>query len=310
MSLISATTRGVYTIAPTPFLTDGSLDLDSLGRLVDFYEEVGVDGLTLLGQMGEAPKLTQAEAVRIVATVIDRTDLPVVVGVSAPGFGSMKALTDEVMSLGASGVMVGPPNTLRTDDQIVGYYSQVAQALGPDVPIVVQDYPLTFSVVMSVPVIRRIARDVTSVVMLKHEDWPGLEKISALRAAVAAGDMPRLSILCGNGGLFLDFEIQRGADGAMTGYCFPELLVDVVRLHAEGRIDEAHDLFDAHLPLIRYEQQVGTGLAVRKYIMQRRGLLHADTQRSPGRSLSLAERDEVDLLLRRLGRRDARAVLA
>ena len=146
--------------------------------------------------------------------------------------------------------------------------------------------------------------------MLKHEDWPGLEKISALRAAEADGELPRLSILCGNGGLFLDFEVQRGADGAMTGYCFPELLVDVVHLCATGRTEEAHDIFDAHLPLIRYEQQPGTGLAVRKYIMQRRGLLTSDAQRTPGRALSEIERAEVDLLLERLGRRDPRAVLA
>ncbi|MFD0663115.1 dihydrodipicolinate synthase family protein [Thermocatellispora tengchongensis] len=234
MTSISRTTRGVYAIAPTPFHPDGRIDLDSLRRLVDFYEAAGADGLTLLGQMGEAPKLTHAEAVEVAAAVLDRTRLPVVVGVSAPGFASMKALTGEVMSRGAAGVMVGPPHTLRTDDQIVGYYAQVGEALGPDVPVVVQDYPLTFSVVMSVPVLRRIAREVPSVVMLKHEDWPGLEKISALRAAEEAGAMPRLSILCGNGGLFLDFEMRRGADGAMTGYCFPELLVDVVRLMGEG----------------------------------------------------------------------------
>ncbi|GAA3245606.1 dihydrodipicolinate synthase family protein [Nonomuraea helvata] len=304
MPLIIRTTRGVYAIAPTPFFPDGALDLDSMRRLVDFYEDAGVDGLTLLGQMGEAPKLTQAEAVEIVATVVSRTTLPVVVGVSAPGFGSMKALTSEVMALGAAGVMVGPPNTLRTDDQIVGYYTEVAKTLGADVPIVVQDYPLTFSVVMSVPVLTRIAGDVPSVVMLKHEDWPGLEKISALRAAEAAGEMPRLSILCGNGGLFLDFEMKRGADGAMTGYCFPELLVDMVRLTAEGHDDQAHDLFDAHLPLIRYEQQPGSGLAVRKYIMMRRGLLSTDAQRRPGRSLSPTECAEVDLLLTRLKRRE------
>jgi 4-hydroxy-tetrahydrodipicolinate synthase len=309
MSLITRGTRGVYAIAPTPFFPDRALDLDSLRRLVDFYEEAGVDGLTLLGNMGEAPKLTLAEAVRVVAAVVGRTALPVVVGVSAAGFASMKALADEVMELSASGVMVGPPSTLRTDDQIVAYYAQVAEALGGEVPIVVQDYPLMFSVVMSVNVIKRIARDVPSVVMLKHEDWPGLEKISAIRDAEAGGEMPRLSILCGNGGLFLDLEIRRGADGAMTGYCFPELLVDIVRLAAEGQADEVHALFDAHLPLIRYEQQLGTGLAVRKYIMRRRGLLQSDAQRLPGRSLSAAERGEVDLLLQRLARHDARAAL-
>lgn len=310
MTLIDSTTRGVYTIAPTPFLADGAIDTRSLDRLVDFYEAAGVDGLTVLGQMGEAPKLTESESVGIVRAVLARTSLPVVVGVSSPGFGSMRSLTDQVMSAGAAGVMVAPPNTLRTDDQIVGYYTQVAQALGGEVPLVVQDYPLTFSVVMSAGVLSRIVADVPSVVMLKHEDWPGLEKISALRAAEARGEMRRLSILCGNGGLFLDFEMRRGADGAMTGYCFPELLVDVVRLTAAGQATAAHDLFDAHLPLIRYEQQPGTGLAVRKYVMMRRGILETDAQRSPGRSLSAAERSEVDVLLERLADRDPRAALA
>jgi len=307
MPQITAQTSGVFAIAPTPFLPDGRLDLASLDRLVDFYEDVQVDGLTLLGQLGEAPKLTHQESVEVVAAVLRRTSLPVVVGVSAPGFGTMQVLTDEVMALGAAGVMVAPPTSLRTDDQIVGYYTTVGTRLGADVPIVVQDYPLTFSVVMTPGVIGRIATEVPSVVMLKHEDWPGLEKISALRASEAAGTTRRLSVLCGNGGTFLDFEMSRGADGAMTGYCFPELLVDVVRLSAAGATDQAHDLFDAHLPLIRYEQQPGTGLAVRKHVLTRRGLLAHDTQRAPGRSLTAREVTEVDYLLARLARRDPRA---
>lgn len=93
--------------------------------------------------------------------------------------------------------------------------------------------------------------------------------------------MRHIAILCGNGGLFLDFEMSRGADGANTGYCFPDMLCDVVRLSQAGQRDQAHDLFDAHLPLLRYEQQQGAGLAVRKYVMQRRGLLTSDAQRKP-----------------------------
>ncbi|MEV0358123.1 dihydrodipicolinate synthase family protein [Nocardia sp. NPDC050697] len=309
MALIDAHTRGVFAIAPTPFTSDGGLDTASIHRLVGFYEAAGVDGLTVLGQLGEAPKLTGRESVQLAREVITRTSLPVVVGVSAPGFGAMKDLTAAVMDLGAAGVMIAPAHTLRTDEQILAYYQQAAEALGPDVPICVQDYPLTFSVVISPPVLARIAAEVPSVVMLKHEDWPGLEKISALRAAHLEGRMRRLSILCGNGGLFLDFEMQRGADGAMTGYCFPELLVDIVELTAAGDADQAMDLFDAHLPLIRYEQQPGTGLAVRKYVMHRRGIISSPVQRSPGRVLSSGERDEVDLLLNRLSKRDPRAEL-
>jgi 4-hydroxy-tetrahydrodipicolinate synthase len=139
--------------------------------------------------------------------------------------------------------------------------------------------------------------------MLKHEDWPGLEKISALRGFQKDGSMRPISILTGNGGLFLDFEMERGADGAMTGYAFPEMLVQVVRLQKAGRRDEAHDLFDAHLPLLRYEQQQGVGLAVRKYVLMKRGLIASDAQRKPGSAISAAARAEIDYLLERLARR-------
>ena len=147
----------------------------------------------------------------------------------------MRALTHAVMDIGAARVMIAPPNTLRTDDQIVGYYRQAVEAIGADVPFVLQDYPLTFSVQMTPGVIRRIVKELPSCVMLKHEDWPGLEKISTLRGYERAGSMRHISILCGNNGLFLDYEMERGADGANTGYAFPDMLCDVVRLSAAGQ---------------------------------------------------------------------------
>ena len=239
---LTADAKGTFAIAPTPFHDDGRIDERSIDRLTDFYEEVGCDGVTVLGILGEAPKLDAAEAV------------------------------------------------------------------GTDVPFVLQDYPLAIGVVMTPGVIRRIVQDNPSCVMLKHEDWPGLEKISALRGFEKDGSMRHVSILTGNGGLFLDFEMERGADGAMTGYCFPDMLVDVVRLSKAGQRDKAHDLFDAHLPLVRYEQQQGVGLAVRKYVMMRRGVLASDAQRKPAGMLSSTAKAEVDYLLSRLGRSDQRAL--
>jgi 4-hydroxy-tetrahydrodipicolinate synthase len=303
------TARGVYVIAPTPFHDDGRVDDASIDRMTDFFRAAGATGITVLGQMGEAPKLDAAEALSIAARVIRRAGMPVVVGVTAPGFAAMRALAREVMACGAAGVMIAPPNTLRTDEQIVGYYRQAVEAIGADVPFVIQDYPLTFAVQMTPAVIRRIVQDNPSCAMLKHEDWPGLDKISVLRGFEGDGSMRRISILCGNGGLFLDFEMERGADGAMTGYCFPDMLADVVRMSAEGRRDEAHDLFDAHLPLIRYEQQPGVGLAVRKYVLMRRGVIASEAQRRPGAKLGAAARAEVDYLLARLARTEARARL-
>jgi 4-hydroxy-tetrahydrodipicolinate synthase len=147
--------------------------------------------------------------------------------------------------------------------------------------------------------------------MLKHEDWPGLDKITKLREFERDGSMRHIAILTGNGGLFLDFETERGADGANTGYAFPEMLVDVVRLCAAGRRDEAHNLFDAHLPYLRYEQQQGPlGLAVRKYVMMKRGILTSDAQRNPAMILSAQAKAEVDYMLARIARTDKRAVVS
>jgi 4-hydroxy-tetrahydrodipicolinate synthase len=305
---LNETAAGVYAIAVTPFDPAGNVDRASVDRMMDFYVDCGVTGLTILGVLGEAPKLDGEEALALTRQVVTKAGaLSIIVGVSAPGFAAMRALAHSAMDIGAAGVMIAPPSNLRTDEQIVGYYQQAVAAIGADIPFVIQDYPLTFQVVMTPKVIREIVQELPSCVMLKHEDWPGLEKISTLRSFQADGSMRPISILCGNGGLFLDFEVERGADGAMTGYAFPDMLVDVVRLSSCGDRQKAHDLFDAHLPLLRYEQQAGVGLAVRKYVLQKRGAISFDSQRTPFAGLSLRAKAEVDFLLDRLARVDARA---
>jgi len=303
--LLDSTAAGLFPIAPTPFHADGRVDTASVETLISGYLRAGATGVTVLGIMGEAPKLEPDEALNLTGRFIDGFGkLPVIVGVSAPGFAAMRSLSRAVMERGAAGVMIAPPPTLRTDDQITGYYAQAVEAIGGDIPFVIQDYPLTLQVQMTPKVIRQIVMSHPSCVMLKHEDWPGLEKISALRGFQRDGSLRDLSILTGNGGLFLDFEMERGADGAMTGYAFPEMLARVAALQKAGKRDEAHDLFDAHLPLVRYEQQLGIGLAVRKYVMMRRGLIASDAQRKPGSALSATARAEVDYLLARLGAKD------
>lgn len=305
------TAAGVFPIAPTAFHPDGRIDEASTDKLIDTYLAAGSTGVTVLGIMGEAPKLEPEESLAIATRFIrGMKNLPVIVGVSAPGFAAMRSLARASMERGAAGVMIAPVPSLRTDEQITGYYRQAIEAIGADIPFVIQDYPLTLSVQMTPKVIRQIVQEHPSCVMLKHEDWPGLEKISALRGFQAEGSMREISILTGNGGLFLDFEMERGADGAMTGYAFPEMLVDVVRFQKEGKRDAAHDLFDAHLPLLRYEQQQGVGLAVRKYTLMKRGILASDAQRKPGAGLSAKAKAEVDYLLARLARTDVRAKAA
>lgn len=294
--------QGVYVIAVTPFHANGAMDLESTERMVDFYLSVGATGLTVLGMMGEAQKLTIEESQLLVRRILARVagQVPVVVGVSAPGFAQMASLTQMVMDDGAAGVMIAPPSALRTDDQIVGYYKQAVDFIG-DAPFVLQDFPLVTSVQMSVTVIRRIVNEHPTCVCLKHEDWPGLDKITALRNE--GGLNRRISILCGNGGVFLPEEMARGADGAMTGFAYPEMMVDVVRHMQANQADRAQDIFDAYLPLARYEQQPGIGLAVRKYTMARRGIIADAALRRPGGALNAKAMAEVDRLIARQEKR-------
>ena len=294
--------KGVYLIAVTPFADDGALDLPSTDRMVDFYLERGATGLTILGILGEATKLTAQESRTFVQRVVERVAgrVPVVVGASSPGFAAMRELADSVMSMGAAGVMVAPASTLRTDDQILAYFAMVCETLGPRVPWVLQDHPVSTGVQMSTGVVVQILKNSPTCVMLKHEDAPGLAKLSAIRAATTRGDLRRVSILTGNGGgLFLPEELTRGADGAMTGFAYPEMMVGVCRTHAAGDVERAHDIFDAYLPLARCEQQSGIGLAVRKHLMLQRGVIASATLRKPGPKLSPADVADIDRLVRR-----------
>ena len=304
---LDTSASGVYSIAPTPFNQDGSIDWNSVDRMTDFYFEAGCNGFTILGVLGEAPKLDAEEALALASRVIKRAaGKPIIVGVSAPGFAAMRSLSRKVMEMGAAGVMIAPGAGLKTDDQIAAYFRNAIEAIGGDIPWVLQDYPQSTGITMSNGLVKRVVMEHPSLVILKHEDWPGLDKITALRGWEKDGSMRKISILVGNNGLFFDFELDRGVDGANTGYAFPDMLVEAVKLSKAGQRDAAHDLFDVHLPLLRYDHQPGVGLAVRKYVLMRRGILGTATIRKPAPVFSAETRAEVDYLLARLAKRDPR----
>ncbi len=147
MTKLTAKAAGTFAIAPTPFHDDGRIDEKSIDRLTDFYAEVGCDGVTVLGILGEAPKLDGVrgragrDALRQARQkhaghrrrLRARLCLDALAGARAS------------MDAGAAGVMIAPPPHLRTDDQIIGYFKQAQEAIGDDIPWVLQDYPLTLT---------------------------------------------------------------------------------------------------------------------------------------------------------------------
>jgi 4-hydroxy-tetrahydrodipicolinate synthase len=311
--LLDESAKGVYIIAATPFADNGALDLESTDRMTDYYLRVGCDGMTILGVMGEAPKLSPEESAQFAERVLRRVAgrIPVIVGVSAPGMTVMKSLTDKVMQMGAAGVMVAPNAGLKTDEAIEAYYAAVVRSLGASVPIVLQDYPALTGVNMSIGCVNRLLKAHESIKVLKHEDIPGHRKLTKVRAAEASGDRKRrVSILVGNTALYLPQELRRGADGANTGFAYPEMLVEVCRKFFAGDAEGAEDLYDLYLPVVRHEQQPGIGLAIRKEILRRRGVISSAHVRAPGAMMDADDHKELDGLIVRLERRLAERGIA
>ena len=300
--LISEESKGVFVIMATPFTDDGALDLQSADRLVEFYLEEGVHGLTVLGVMGEAPKLSLEEQVEFTQHVLKRVDgrVPVIVGVSNPGMDNLVTLSRTTMDQGAGGVMIAGIPGLKTDEQVENYFKAVADRLGEEIPICLQDYPPTTTVFISVGVVNRLIADMPHLKMFKHEDCPGHRKLTRLRQAPETDGTRRVSILTGNNGLYVPQELARGADGIMTGFAFPGMLVDVYNLFQSGKAGEAEDLFDLYLPVLRHEQQFGFGLALRKETLRRRGAIASAKARDPGPKMDARDHAEMDGLLGRL----------
>lgn len=299
---LTADARGVYVIAATPFTMDGHIDGDGIDRLVDFYLRCGVQGITILGVMGEFQKLSESETLEVARRFLAaaRGRIPTIVGVSNPGTTQLVNVASAVMEAGAAGVMMMPIAGLKTDEAVDGYLSATLRALGPSIPVCIQDFPQLSGVHFSATCFLGLVDRFPQIVMFKHEEYPGLRKLSEIRRATDGRVRRRISILCGYGGIHLPQEYARGADGAMTGFAFPDVLVAMDALFCAGKADAAEDLYDHYLPLLRHELQPGIGLALRKEILHRRGAIPSAAVRAPGPRLDADDIAELDRLLARL----------
>ena len=291
---------GIFNILATPFHADYTLDSDSLKNLVRFQIDKGAHGLTILGVMGEAAKLTVAERQAVMDTVIETVNgaIPVVVGTSHPQIETCIALSVAAFAAGADGVMIAPPRMEdKSDAAILALYSAIAETIAG--PIVVQDFPPINDVTMSPDLLAQIADAIPNAAYLKLEDPPLMQKIEAIRQRTN-----KFEIFGGLGGMFLLEELQRGASGTMTGFAFTEILVAVFDAFNAGRIAAAQALFDRYLPLIRYENQPRVNLTIRKALLQRRGAIANSTPRPPFNIIDAGSHREIDWLLQRVGIND------
>jgi 4-hydroxy-tetrahydrodipicolinate synthase len=288
---------GVYNITPTPFSADGRLDHASLRRLTAFTRERGVDGITILGVLGEADKLTERERDDVIVTTVEAAgpSLPVCVGATHAGTDGCVAFSRRAAELGAAALMIAPPKLARTNDQALKrHYLTVAEAV--DLPIVVQDYPPAVGgITMSVELIAALAAASPKLTHLKLEDEPSPMKVSQVLEA-----NPAVRVFGGLGGMMFLEELRHGAIGTMTGFGFPEILVDIYRRFTSGDHDGAAEVFYRAMPIIRFENQARINLALRKHIYHRRGAIASPHVRAPFTPVDAGTLADLEDLLTRL----------
>jgi 4-hydroxy-tetrahydrodipicolinate synthase len=288
---------GIFNILATPFDAEQQVDLPSLRRLIDFQLDKGAYGLTILGVLGEAAKLTVDERKQVMDTVMETVNgrVPVVVGTSHADKATCIALSQAAFEAGAAGVMIAPPVMDDPGDEaVLALYRDIASAVQN--PIVVQDFPVVNNVIMSPELLAEMADEIIYVRHLKMEDPPLMEKT---RAILACTD--KLAIFGGLGGMFLLEELQAGAAGTMTGFAFTEVLVAVFEAFNAGNMAEAERIFDQYLPLIRYENQPKINLTIRKELLYRRGAIAHPALRKPFPPIDAGMHDEIGWIFKRVG---------
>ncbi len=288
--------QGVFPILVTPFTDGEEIDLESFSRVVRFMADIGVDGVTILGVLGESNRLGDKEREQLIRTAVSATAgrIPVIVGTSHRGTLATRYLSQMAQSLGADAVMVTPSREpVPGEEKVLEYFRRVAD--GVSLPIVVQDHPASTEVHMPVPLLIRLVNEIPKIRCIKEEAPPTPGKISALVQGMTGRKVP---ILTGLGALYGMFDLERGSSGFMTGFAFPEVLVAMVREVRRGHTDAAWELYRRFLPLIVFEQQPGLG--IRKEIYRMRGLIATACVRHPGAGILPAAVDQLRALLARI----------
>ncbi len=284
---------GVHWMLATPFDEDENVDASSIVRLMDKAESSGCSGVVCLGVTGEAARMTDDERRQVASQVIEHSNgMPVTVGTTAASTKACIAYSQEAEKLGAAAVMVAAPAMAKSNvDVLFNHFQRVAESV--NIPVVMQDYPQASGVQMPTGFIARVGQEIPNVQYLKLEDPPTPNKITAIRDLIE----DRLTIFGGLGGVFLLDELSRGSVGAMTGFAYPEVLVEICTNMREGGRASAEPVFNRYLPMLLFEYQEGIGLGIRKYALHHRGLISCPRVRYPGSEPTAEIRQEfLDLI--------------
>lgn len=277
--------KGIIPIVPTPFKENGDVDYNSISSLTNHLVECGVHGICILGALGEGAKLSETEKLQVLKAfkVALPTNIPLIVGVRSPGTKIASDWAKLCEKNGASGLLVTPPS-LQNDNVLFSYYKLIDECI--NIPIIIHDFPQETGIILGVELVSKIHKECNNVGYIKLEDPPTGSKMDTLNKLNGSS----LRVFGALGGMFALEELERGAVGIMTGFAYPELLVQLYDLVLVNRMDEAFALFTRIIPLVRFEFQKGIGIALRKHIFKEKGVIACTYVRHPG-----SQPDELSL---------------
>lgn len=266
--------HGLWGVLATPFDDELDVDVTSLRNEVASFAEDGCDGLVALGVFGEAASLHADEADAVAGAVASSTDLPYVLGLSEREPDAVVAQARRLLA-----AVSRPPVALMAQigsaDPTIAAASLRRLYEATEIGILVQDYPVVSGVTVTDEQVVAIVSACPFVVGVKSETPPTSVAIAHLAPRV------NVPVFGGLGGVGLLDELEAGSAGAMTGFSHPAALAAMLRAHRHGGFDAAREAWAPWLPLANFEGQLRVGLAIRKELLRRRGVIACARVRRP-----------------------------
>jgi len=291
--------QGVFPVVPTTFHEDGTLDLESQKRCVDFMIAAGSDGLCILANFSEQFLLADDEREVLTRAILEHVAgrVPVIVTTTHFGTEVCAARSLRAQEQGASMVMVMPPYhgaTLRVgEDKIHEFYARLSDRLA--IPIMIQDAPVA-GTPLSPAFLARMAREIEHVAYFKIETAGAATK---LRELIRLGGEAIEGPWDGEEAITLLPDLEAGATGAMTGGGYPDGIRQIMDAWRAGRHEEAAEAYYRWLPLINYENRQG-GILTAKALMKEGGIIACEAPRHPFPAMHPAVRQGLLATAKRL----------
>jgi len=294
---------GVLPVLAVPFNKDGSLDLESIPRLVEHCINNKANGVVIFGLASELYKLNDSERIQILEKVIASVNsrVPLIVGTEHSGTLAAVARSIEAEKLGASALMLYPPTFIKPDEaNVLSYFKAVGSAV--KIPIIVQDAPAWTGVPLPVSLLSRIIKEQPNVCYIKLESPPIGDKAKLLKSE-------GFKIIAGYGAIHLMEDLTVGVDGFMPGCSLPGIFVEINDLFKSGNVEKARTLYQLVLPLLTFQlTSLDTFIEIQKLLLKHLQIFSTSYCREPHIPISSERIEYLNVLLAQIGLKELEGV--